>query len=160
MKHTSATALLIGVVIGGVLGWAGQWLLVVTGNPALIPPITWGVALVVMGACALALTWPIRSQVRAHRTKPPVDPFYATRVVLLAKAGALAGSALTGIALGFLVFLGSRPVVSGEVLWPTIFASGGAVVLAVSSLIAERWCTLPPDSPEGAADSVPEGEMS
>jgi len=30
----------------------------------------------------------------------------------------------------------------------------------VSALIVERWCTLPPDSSEGAGDAVPEGEMS
>lgn len=160
MRHTSATALVMGVMIGGVLGWAGQWLLVGSGNPALVPPPTWTVALVALGGSALALAWPIRAQVRAHRRKPPIDPFYATRVVLLAKAGAIAGAALAGIASGFLVFLGSRPVVSVDTLWPTIFALGGALVLAVSALVAERWCTLPPDSPEGATDSLPEGEMS
>lgn len=160
MSHTSAIALLIGGLIGGVLGWAGEWLLVTSGTPALIPPYTWGAALAALGAILLALAWPIRSQVRADRSKPPVDPFYATRVVLLAKAGALAGSALSGMGVGFAVFFASRPVLLAETLVPTIVAIVGAVVLTVGALIAERWCTLPPDSPDGGADVVPEGELS
>ncbi len=86
MKHTTPIALLMGAVIGGVVGWAGQWILVVTGNPALTPPITWGAALAALGAITLALAWPIRSHVRAEKSRGPLDPFYATRVVLLAKA--------------------------------------------------------------------------
>jgi hypothetical protein len=98
--------------------------------------------------------------VRAERAKTPVDPFYATRVVLLAKAGALAGSAFSGMGVGFAVFFASRPVVLAETLVPTIIAIVGAVVLTVGALIAERWCTLPPDSPDGGADAVPGGELS
>jgi hypothetical protein len=160
MSHTSGSALLIGILIGGVLGWAGQWLLVVLGNPALVPPVTWGAALGALGPVLLALAWPIRSHVRGENRKPPVDPFYATRVVVLAKAGSLAGSALTGVGVGFLVFFATRPVVSSDALWPSIVAVAGALVLGVSALIVERWCTLPPDSSEGAGDAVPEGEMS
>jgi hypothetical protein len=160
MSHTSAIALLIGGVIGGVVGWAGEWLLVASGIPALIPPYTWGAALAALGAILLALAWPIRTQVRAERVKTLVDPFYATRVVLLAKAGALAGSALGGMGVGFVLFFANRPVVLAETLVPTIVAIVGAVVLTVGALIAERWCTLPPDSPDGGPDIVPGGELS
>ncbi|MGA0847639.1 MAG: DUF3180 domain-containing protein [Pontimonas sp.] len=158
MTQTTPIALLMGAVIGGVVGWAGQWILVVTGNPALTPPITWGVALAALGALTLALAWPIRSHVRAEKSRGPLDPFYATRVVLLAKAGALAGSALAGVGLGFLVFFASRPVISSPALWQAVAALAGAIVLAVAALIAERWCTLPPDSSENGGDAVPEGE--
>lgn len=160
MRHTSGLALTIAAVLGGVLGWALQGLLVLSGNPALTPPLTWGVALGAVGALILALAWPIRSQVRGDTKKPPVDPFYATRVVLLAKAASLAGSALCGMGVGFVVYLVSRPVVTADILWPSVLAFAGALVLGVSGLIAERWCTLPPDSSEGGAHGVPEGEVS
>ena len=158
MKHTTPIALLMGAVIGGVVGWAGQGILVVTGNPALTPPITWGAALAALGAITLALAWPIRSHVRAEKSRGPLDPFYATRVVLLAKAGALAGSTLTGVGFGFLIFFSSRPVILSPALWQGVVALVGAIVLAVAALIAERWCTLPPDSSENGGESVPEGE--
>jgi hypothetical protein len=160
MRHTSGLALTIAAVLGGVLGWALQGLLVFSGNPALTPPLTWGVALGALGALILALAWPIRSQVRGETKKPPVDPFYATRVVLLAQAGSLAGSALCGVGVGFVIYLISRPVVTADILWPSALACAGALVLGVSGLIAERWCTLPPDSSEGGAHGVPEGEVS
>lgn len=160
MKHTSGTAVLIGAVMGGVLGWSGQWLLVSLGNPAIVPPYTWGTVLGLLGPILLALAWPIRSQVRATTPKPPLDPFYATRVVLLSKAGALSGAALTGLGAGLLVFFLTRPVVSGGFLWSAVLAMGGAVVLLIAALIAERWCTLPPDSPEGETSVVPEGDVS
>jgi hypothetical protein len=51
-------------------------------------------------------------------------------------------------------------VVSSDALWPSIVAVVGALVLSVSALIVERWCTLPPDSPESGGDAVPEGETS
>ena len=58
------------------------------------------------------------------------------------------------------MFFASRPVVLSETLIPAIVAIVGALVLMVGALIAERWCTLPPDSPEGGANMVPEGELS
>jgi hypothetical protein len=160
MRHTSGLALTIAAVLGGVLGWALQGLLVFSGNPALTPPLTWGVALGALGALILALAWPIRSQVRGETKKPPVDPFYATRVVLLAQAGSRAGSALCGVWVGFVIYLISPPVVTADILWPSALECAGALVLGVSGLIAERWCTLPPDSSEGGALGVPEGEVS
>lgn len=159
MRPTSGTSVGLGLILGGAFGWVGQWLLVATGNPALVPPLTWGGALAALGAIAMALAWPIRKRVKKPALEPPIDPFYATRVVLLAKAGAIAGSALTGIALGFLVFVLSRPVMSSSALWPTIVALVGALVLTVGALLAERWCAIPPDSPEHALDEVPEGEI-
>ncbi len=160
MTHTSSTTLVMAALIGGVLGWAGQWALVSSGNPALIPPLTWGVAVAALGAVILALAWPIRTQVRAQVRTLPVDPFYATRVVLLAQAGAIAGSTLTGVALGCVVFFLGRPVLSSEGLWLSGLAVVGAIVLGVCALIAERWCTLPPDSSDPGAVGVPEGEAS
>ena len=69
MTQTTPIALLMGAVIGGVVGWAGQWILVATGNPALTPPMTCGVALAALGALTLALAWPIRSHVRAEKLR-------------------------------------------------------------------------------------------
>lgn len=160
MTHTSSTTLIMAALMGGVLGWAGQWALVSSGNPALIPPVTWGVAVATLGAVILALAWPIRVQVRAQVRISPVDPFYATRVVLLAQAGAVGGAALAGVALGCVVFFLGRPVLSGEGLWLSALAVVGAIVLAVCALIAERWCTLPPDSSDPGTGGVPEGEVS
>ena len=81
MSHTSGSALLIGILIGGVLGWAGQWLLVVSGNPALVPPVTWGAALGTLGPVLLALEYRDTAQ-HLHRYAPhrPLVNFFAKRL--------------------------------------------------------------------------------
>jgi hypothetical protein len=79
-------------------------------------------------------------------SRGPVDPFYATRVVMLAKASALGGGLLTGGGIGLLVYLLSRSVAPGVgSLGLTIAALVGAVVLLAGGLIAELMCRIPPD---------------
>jgi len=159
MTHTAGSHLTTWALVGGVLTWAAQWLLVSSGQPSLVPPLTWGVALGLMGSVLLALAWPIRAQVRAERSGPRVDPIFATRVVLLAKAGALAGALFVGAGAGFLVFFSTRPVLSPVALWLSGLALIGALVLMVAALVAERWCTLPPQEPERDPAGVPGGEV-
>ena len=160
MTHTRTSTMVMCALMGAVVTGAGQWLLVTTGEPALVPPVTWGVALAALGVILLVLAWPIRKHVRSSTPSGIVDPFYATRVLLLSKAGALAGAGFTGVALGFIGFFVTRPVLSSEAVWPSTLALVGALVLMVSGLVAERWCTVPPDSHESSSEALPEGEVS
>jgi hypothetical protein len=77
--------------------------------------------------------------------KSRVDPFYATRAVVLAKASSLTGALLGGAAVAVLVFLLTRsviPPVSSLALAIATVVAG--IVLLVGGLIAEKMCTLPP----------------
>jgi hypothetical protein len=80
------------------------------------------------------------------RENHTVDPFYATRVVVLAKASSIAASLLFGATVAIVVYLLTRSVVAGV---GSIFASGaavvGSVVLLICGLVAENWCSIPPD---------------
>jgi hypothetical protein len=160
MTFTTGSTLTIWTVIGAVVAWAGEGLLVGSGQPALVPPLTWGVALFLLGGLVVALAWPIRAHREPESMRSPVDPFYATRVLLLAKASAIAGSILCGVGVGFLVFFLGRPVVSEPALWLSFVATVGAVVMMVAALVAERWCALPPESHTPDAQGAPEGEIS
>lgn len=157
MRHTTARSLVISAVVGGVLLWGIEVLLVTLGEPVLVPPQTWSIALVVLGGAIMALAWPIRAHARSTDRKGLMDPFYATRVVLLAKSMALGGAVLTGGAIGALLFLGTRPVVPAAGLWLSGAAVVGAIVLMTGGVIAERWCTLPPGSSTGDPEGEPEG---
>lgn len=106
-----------------------------------------------------SLAWPIRQSMVGKGSAGLVDPFYATRVVLLAKSSTIAGALFLGAALGAGVFFFSRPVVAEVSLWLTLVALGGAIVLMAGGALAERWCTLPPDSSEPGAPVVPEGDV-
>jgi hypothetical protein len=158
MKHTSARSLIIAAFIGAGVVWLIEVLLVSVGEPMLVPPRTWSAALVILGGAIMALAWPIRSWVQGNTTGSIVDPFYATRVVLLAKSMSVGGAGVMGGALGILVFLVSRPVLSPDGLWLSGAAVVGAIVLMVGGMVAERWCTLPPGTSEGDTLVAPEGE--
>lgn len=145
MSRTNPISLVLIALASGALGWATQVILVASGRSMIVLPVSLTVVLVLI-ACGL-----IFSAVPVYRTAKgtaaqPVDPFFATRVVVLAKASSVGGALFAGAAASILIFVLSRPVVPvvGSVA-VTIAAVVGAVVLLVAGLVAERMCTLPPD---------------
>ncbi|UTT63303.1 DUF3180 family protein [Microcella humidisoli] len=144
MTRTRPLALVLAALVGAAAAFALDSLLAMRGVAVLVPPASLAVALVLIGVVVLALAWPVR---RAAAGERRIDPFYATRAVVLAKASALAGALLAGGAAGILLYLLTRAVVP---LGSTL-AAGGTVVAAVllvsAALVAEHWCALPPDDP-------------
>ena len=85
-----------------------------------------------------------------------IDPFHATRVVLLAKASSIAGALLAGGSLGLLLELLVRTAgFNSDSLLRTLAALGGAVAMLAAGLVGEFFCTAPepPDDPD--ADPAP-----
>lgn len=145
MTPTKASSLVVLAIVGAGAGWVLEMILIATARTIAIPPVTLAVALALIAIIVVAMAWPIWRVVRGTATRP-VDPFYATRVVLLAKASSLAGALLGGAASAVLIFVLTRPVLPavGSVS-STIAAVVCAVVLLVAGLIAEKMCTLPPE---------------
>ncbi|HEU4807320.1 MAG TPA: DUF3180 domain-containing protein [Homoserinimonas sp.] len=154
MKRTSALSLAVFAVVGLALGVLVQVWLAQTGQPGVQPPLTLAIGLSLIGLVDIALAWPIR-KVAKGTAKARVDPFYATRVVVLAKASSITGALLAGAAAGFALYLLSRtmPPVGSIGFFISMFA--GAVVLMVCGLVAEHMCKLPPDEPEKNQDKKP-----
>lgn len=159
MTTTRVTTLVGLFVLGAAVLFVAEGTLVRLGEPQFIPPITLGVALVFIGVILPVLAWPIRKVTR-HKperdTPQPVNPFYATRVVLIAKAGALTGALLSGSGLGIVVFPVTRMVVTAGPLFLALSTAIGGVLLMVGGLIAEKWCQLPPTA--GESESVTEAD--
>lgn len=154
MTRTRLSTLVALAVGGGGVGWIAEILLVMTGRPALVPPLTLPTTVVALAVVVLALAWPIRQSVRGDRTRR-VDPFRATRVVVLAKASSLSGAVLAGAGAGILAFLVSRPVVADVgAPWLAAASALGAGVLLTAGLVAEYWCTIPPDDPENGSGTT------
>ncbi len=158
MRFTAMSTLVMLALAGTIIAGAGQWLLTRLGEAAIVPPATWSATLAILGAAILALAWPVRRSVRSATTVA-LDPVYATRVLLLAKAGSLVGSALAGGAAGLGLFFLSRPVLADDALWWVGAALVGALVLGVGGSVAERWCAYPPDVGE-LSEPQREGEPS
>ena len=144
MTRTQPTPLLLAALVGMLLGFALDSLLATRGLAVIVPPVSLAVALVLIAAVVLAMAWPVRSAASGEKA---IDPFFATRVVVLAKASALGGALLAGSAAGIVIYLMSRAVVplgSTLIAGATVAAAG---VLVIASLVAEHWCSLPPEEP-------------
>ena len=151
MTRTKPLHLLLLAALSAATLWFVETALAASGRPVLIPPFTLALALVLIGVIIVVMALPIRRVARGHRTAR-VDPFYATRVVMLAKASSLGGALLAGGGLGIASYLLSRSVLPavGSVTMG-IATAAGAILLLVAGLVAEHWCAIPPDDddPQG-----------
>jgi hypothetical protein len=144
MTRTRPLTLILFAVLGGAATWLIEVALISSGRPAVVPPVTLALALGVIGVLDVALALPIRRAVR-DRTRPRVDPFYATRVAIFAKASSIAGSLVAGVGLGMLIFLSTRSVLAVGSILLAVATIVGAVILLVGGLVAEYLCSIPPD---------------
>ncbi len=145
MKRTRPLALVLFAIVGAGVGWLLDVVLMASGAAVATLPFTLALSLAVIGVLVLVFAIPVRRAVR-DRENHAVDPFYATRVVVLAKASSIAGSLLFGASVSIVAYLLTRAVVAAV---GSIFSSGaciaGAVVLVVCGLVAENMCSIPPD---------------
>jgi hypothetical protein len=155
VKRTRPSMLVLLAALGGAVGWLLEIALVATGHAAFIPTITLAVALALIAVIVVAMAVPVHRVVRGTN-KTRIDPFYATRAVVLAKATSLTGALMTGFGFAAVVFLLTRSVLPAVgSLGPTITAAVAALLLLVAGLVAEKMCTLPPrddDTPTTSAD--------
>lgn len=159
MTRTRPLTLVVLVVLGAGAGLVLQSVLAALGQPKLRPEFTLAITLVLIAAAAVTLAVPVRRATRgnpAHR----VDPFYATRVVVLAKASAIGGALLSGAGLGFVIELALRSGDPGGNAFLRVFSVlGGGIALMVGGLVAEALCTVPKDGGDdpGAGPVAPAG---
>jgi len=145
VTRTKPLHLALLAILGAGVMWLTQSALASAGQPIVIPPITLAVALVLIGLIIVVMALPVR---RVSRGVPNarIDPFYATRVLMLAKASSLSGALLGGGALGIVGYLVSRSVQPATTSVAAAIATGvAAIALLVAGLIAEHMCRIPPE---------------
>ena len=161
MNRTRPTPLIGLGLLGLVLGFLLEIGAAASGSAIIVPPVTLGLTLTVMAAIVVTLAWRVRRSSRRRGTRR-MDPFWAMRVAVLSKASSLSGSLLLGVALGIIAYILTRTVVAAiPSLWLAIGTAIGALLLLVGGLVAEYFCTLPPDKKEpGPGESNrPDGNM-
>jgi hypothetical protein len=152
VKRTSAVSLVGIAIAGAAIGWLLQVGLTSSGDPSFQPPATLYSVLFVLAFGLVLLGRPVRRLVRG-KAKRPVDPFFATRVLMLAKASSLAGALLVGTGIGLLVYAVSRTgSVSTPAFWPDALLGIGALALCVAGLVVEWWCHIPPQDRADRSD--------
>ena len=151
MKRSSPTPLIALWLLGSVVGFLLEVTAAASGAPILLPPPSMAATLAVIGIGVVVLAWPIRQATKATKGtgKRRVDPFRAMRVAVLAKSSSFSGSLFLGGGLGVLFYILTRTVVPNlSSLWLAIGTTVGAAILLAGGLVAEYFCTLPPDKPE------------
>lgn len=148
MRRTHPSAVIAFTLAGLVLGYLGDLATVSAGGKAIVPPLSLPVTLTGVAIMVVALAWPIRRAVKGKTTKH-LDPFRAMRTAVLAKACSLSGALVLGFGIGITLFLVTRSVLpSAETVWLALATAIGAALLLAGGLIAEYFCTLPPDDTE------------
>jgi drug/metabolite transporter (DMT)-like permease len=156
MRRTSIPVLIALALAGGVVGWLGQLALAARSAPTLTPPLTLFIALFGIAVVVIVLGWPIRQVQRGKRTRP-VDPFFAMRVLVFAKASSLTGALLVGVGAGLVIWAltrGGMPVTPS--IWADVLTVAGSLALTVAGLVVEAWCRIPPEDREQAPTQVME----
>jgi len=158
MSRTKVPTIILLFAAGAVGAAFLESALAASGRPILIPPFTLPAALVAIGIIIVLLALPIRRKVKGTRTTP-IDPFYATRVAMLAKASSISGAFLFGGGAGVIIYLTTRsaPPAAGSI-GMAIGTTVGAGILLAAGLIAEHMCTIPPvkGDDETGTDHEPE----
>ncbi|MBF0672721.1 MAG: DUF3180 domain-containing protein [Salinibacterium sp.] len=144
MKRTTPALVLLLIAIGAAVGLLAQQGLAMSGRPGITPPVTLSIVLIALGVIVVVLALPVRRAVKGERKR--VDPFYALRVLVLAKSSALCGALLAGAAIGSVVFLLSRTVPAFGVVGYSVGTAIGGLVLLAGGLVAEGMCRIPPPS--------------
>lgn len=140
-----ATTLVIIALITTILAWAGlRWWL--SSGSALLDPGWLGLVVMVALMVALAIVgWPVK-KVRDGTAEHHVSPLRAARALVMAQAGALTGSVLTGWYAGALLAL--LPDIDVDSVrsraWLLIVHVILAVGLSVAGMVVQSWCRLLP----------------
>jgi hypothetical protein len=160
MKPTKISVVLVIVFGVTVVSFLAVRLLVANGMAVPASPTNLLVTLAAIAVILLALTIPIwryKASLTQY-TKGPrpkrVDPFYAVRVVLLAKASAITGSGFVGWHLGAMIAQLSLPVSFTAALLQNSFGLVASVVLTVAAIVAEQICRLPDEPKDNQTDQM------
>jgi hypothetical protein len=148
MKTTRATTLLTLAVVGGVIAYLLELLVQAWGSTLIIAPLSLSLTLIALALAVVGAAIPVRRSVTGKR-KAPIDPFFALRVAVFAKASSRTGALLLGAAVGVLIFLFGRPILPAFTMSAlTIAQLIGAALLVAGGLVAEFLCKLPPQDPQ------------
>jgi hypothetical protein len=165
VKTTSTVTLITAATAAGILGAAYGIFQVNHGSPL---PVAHPSSLATMPAIAivlLALAYPVYryrktaleySKALAAESGPKLarpkrlDPFYAVRVLLLAKATSVTGAVIAGFHIGLVILQLSTPVIAANV-WLNVLGAAGAIFALVVGLVVERICKIPDSGVEPTA---------
>lgn len=160
MKPTKVLTLLGWVIPAATAGYLYSRFVVASGGQVPVAPlnlILTFLAIAIILAIFAAPMFRYRRELEAQRKNSSaprpkrLNPFYAVRLVMLAKATAIGGALFAGWQLGVIWFQVSSPVTPGSV-WQNFAALVATIIMVVTALVIERICRITEDAGD-AGDS-------
>jgi hypothetical protein len=159
MKPTKFLTLLMPTVIAWSLVYVFVRLMIANGGSVPVATTTVLVTLPSIAILELVFAWPVLRYSRAMKKFEPgaerpkrVDPFYATKVLALAKATSIAGALFLGAALGLVFMQLGAPVVPDSIALNFVALVESIALIAVA-LFIERSCKIKDDGDSKNAGS-------
>ena len=155
MKNLPPTQLIMFMAVGLVSGLSSSQLATSFGYSFLVSPASLLIVLPVIAIGIYLASYPIyryRKKAEKYETGPrPTrpNPFFAFRVLLVARAVALTGSLFAGWHLGQLLWLISFSVAPAGLVLPTVLGLLGSASMLGGGLLGEYNCRAPRDPGEG-----------
>ena len=156
MKPTKIMTLVGWAVSATTAGYLLPKFVVNAGGAIPISPLNIIITLPLIGVLLVLMAIPMfkyrkasmaRSKDSAKPRPMPMNPFYAVRLVLLAKAIAISGAIFTGWHIGVVWLQLTSPIVPSSTLQNGL-ALLGAVVMTACAIIVERICRITDDGSE------------
>ena len=160
MKPTKASHVFVVVLAISVTSFLAVRLMVSNGMAIPASPTNLLVTLAAIAVILLGLSVPIwryKASLTQYSKGPRpkrVDPFYAVRVLLLAKASALTGSGFIGWHLGAMIAQLSLPVSFTAALLQNSLGLVASMVLTVAAIVSEQICRLPDEPKNDQTDQM------
>jgi hypothetical protein len=158
MKSLSVVTVSVWTVLSGVLGFAYSSWAVANGYHVPVSGVSLSISIFLATVILVFLALPIYRYKRQLKKvieakdgqavqKPlPVDPFYAVKVLLLAKAAGITAALFAGWHIGVIIKQLNTTVVVGENVAPNIVAGIASLVLLAAAFIVVEICKLPNDA--------------
>jgi uncharacterized membrane protein YidH (DUF202 family) len=156
MKPTKIMTLVGWAVSATTAGYLLPKFVVSAGGAIPISPLNIIVTLPLIGILLILMAIPMfryrkaslaRSKDISKQRPMPMNPFYAVRLVLLAKAIAISGAIFSGWHIGVVWLQLTSPIVPSSTLQNGL-ALLGAVVMTACAIIVERICRITDDGSE------------
>jgi hypothetical protein len=159
MKPTKFLTLLMPTVIAWSLIYVVVRLMIQNGASVPVATLTVLVTLPSIALLELVFAWPVlrySSQMKKYvpggERPKRLDPFYATKVLALAKATSIAGALFLGAALGLVFMQLGAPVVPDSIALNFVALVESVALIAVA-LFIERSCKIKDDGDSNSSNT-------
>jgi len=163
MKSLGVLSVLVWSIASGITGYFYSSWATANGYHVPVSGVSLSISIFLATIILLAMAWPIYRYKRQLKkvleananqqvAKPlPVDPFYAVKVLLLARATGITAAIFFGWHVGVIIRQLTTTVIVRENVTPNIVAGIASLVLLAAAFIVIEICKLPNDANKDGA---------